>query len=145
MRENGMGGVPSVSFHVDVVSPEAVVWSGEADFLVARTVEGEIGILTGHEPLMAALATGAVVIESGSETTTIGVHGGFLQVLDDQVTLLTDRAQVAVTRDAARDVAEDLRTDEGEDEAAEPGRAAEGPGSSAAQAGGETLDAAGEV
>ena len=98
-----------MSFRVDVVSPEAIIWSGTAEFLVARTTEGEIGILTGHEPLMAALATGAVVIQSGTETITIGVHGGFMQVVADQVTLLTDRAQLASGgRDDARQVAKGL-------------------------------------
>lgn len=82
------------SFHVEVVSPEATVWSGEAEFLVARTIEGEIGILADHEPVMAALRTGAVIIEHGSQTTTIGVHGGFMQVVNNAVTLLTDRAEV---------------------------------------------------
>ena len=98
-----------MSFRVDVVSPEAIIWSGTAEFLVARTTEGEIGILTGHEPLMAALATGAVVVQSGTETITIGVHGGFMQVVSDQVTLLTDRAQLASGgRDDARQVAKGL-------------------------------------
>jgi F-type H+-transporting ATPase subunit epsilon len=83
------------SFQVDVVSPEATVWSGEAEFVIARTPDGEIGIMAGHEPLMGALETGAVVVDSGNQRTTIGVHGGFIQILDDQVTLLTDRATVA--------------------------------------------------
>ncbi len=98
------------SFHVDVVSPEATVWSGEATFVVARTVEGEIGILADHEPTMAALATGAVIIEAGdSERVLIGVHGGFLQILDNQVTLLTDRAQISEGgRDAAARIAAEL-------------------------------------
>ncbi len=99
------------SFQVDVVSPEATVWSGEAEFLVARTTEGEIGILADHEPLMAALTTGAVIVEHGSSKTTIGVHGGFLQVLANQVTLLTDRAQIAEGgREDAAAVAEGLRS-----------------------------------
>jgi len=99
-----------VSFQVDIVAPEAVVWSGQADFVVARTTEGEIGILTGHEPLMAALATGVVVVESGNEKVTIGTHGGFLQVLNNQVTLLTDRAEISVgDRADALAVAEGLR------------------------------------
>jgi F-type H+-transporting ATPase subunit epsilon len=110
------------SFRVDVVSPEAVVWSGEAEFVVARTTEGEIGILADHEPLMAALATGAVIVESGDQRTTIGVHGGFLQVLANQVTLLTDRAQVASGgREEAAQVAADLRELEAEAEEAEEG------------------------
>lgn len=83
------------TFHVDVVSPEATVWAGEAEFLVARSTEGELGVLADHEPTMAALTTGAVIIEHDGTRTTIGVHGGFLQILDNEVTLLTDRAQVA--------------------------------------------------
>jgi F-type H+-transporting ATPase subunit epsilon len=108
-----------VGFQVDIVAPEAVVWSGEADFVVARTTEGEIGILTGHEPLMAALATGVVVVVSGQEKVTIGTHGGFLQVLNNQVTLLTDRAEISEgdRADALR-VAHGLREQE---EAAQEG------------------------
>jgi len=102
-----------VSFQVDIVAPEAVVWAGKADFVVARTTEGEIGILTGHEPLMAALATGVVVVESGNDKVTIGTHGGFLQVLNNQVTLLTDRAEISEgDRAAALRVAEELRAQE---------------------------------
>jgi F-type H+-transporting ATPase subunit epsilon len=101
------------SFRVDVVSPEATVWSGDAEFLVARTTEGEIGILADHEPLMAALTTGAVIIEHGTAKTTIGVHGGFLQVLANRVTLLTDRAQVAEGgREGAARLADELRRTE---------------------------------
>ena len=97
------------SFRLDVVSPEATVWSGEAEFVVARTTEGEIGILADHEPLLAALRTGAVIVEHGNDRTTIGVHGGFLQVLDNQVTLLTDRAQISQGgRDEAADLAQSL-------------------------------------
>ena len=82
-------------FNVDVVSPEGTLWSGDAKFLVARTTEGEIGILAGHEPLMAALSAGAVLIEhDGDQRTTIAVHGGFMQVVENRVTLLTDRAKI---------------------------------------------------
>jgi F-type H+-transporting ATPase subunit epsilon len=83
-------------FRVDVVSPEATVWSGEATFVVARTPDGEIGIMADHEPLLASLVTSAVEVEgSDGSRTVIGVHGGFLQVLRNQVTLLTDRAQIS--------------------------------------------------
>lgn len=97
------------SFHVDVVSPEATVWSGEATIVIARTPEGELGIMAGHEPLMGALATGPVEIETASgERIVIGVHGGFLQVLDNQVTLITDRALISTDTAAAREVAAEL-------------------------------------
>lgn len=75
---------------VDVVSPEAVQWSGEAEFVVARTLEGEMGVLAYHEPLMAALAAGEVEIQTGSERVTVAAGGGFMQIVDNTVTLLVD-------------------------------------------------------
>jgi F-type H+-transporting ATPase subunit epsilon len=101
------------AFHVDVVSPEATVWSGDATIVVARTPEGELGIMADHEPLMGALATGPVEIESESgERTVIGVHGGFIQVLENRVTLITDRAQVTTDTAEAREVADELASAE---------------------------------
>ncbi len=97
------------TFQVDVVSPEATVWSGQATIVVARTPEGELGIMADHEPLMGALATGRVEIESETgERTSIGVHGGFIQVLNNQVTLITDRAQVTESAAAATEAAREL-------------------------------------
>jgi len=98
------------SFHVDVVSPEAVVWSGEAELVTARTTEGDIGIMAGHEPTMAALATGSAEIHAGNEKVTVAVHGGFLQIFRNQVTLLSDRAEIVQgDADAAREHARTLR------------------------------------
>jgi F-type H+-transporting ATPase subunit epsilon len=81
-------------FHVDIVTPEAVIWSGEATMLTARTTEGDIGILADHEPTMAALATGAVVVHHEDGITSAGLHGGFLQIFRNEVTLLTDWARL---------------------------------------------------
>jgi F-type H+-transporting ATPase subunit epsilon len=106
------------AFQVDVVSPEATVWSGQATIVVARTPEGELGIMADHEPLMGTLATGPVEIEAVSgERTTIGVHGGFIQVLHNQVTLITDRAQVTVDHASAKEVAAELAQTVPEEEA----------------------------
>ena len=107
------------AFQVDVVSPEASVWSGMATIVIARTPEGELGVMADHEPLMGALATGPVEIEAESgERTVIGVNGGFIQVLDNQVTLITDRAQVtrdtAEARETARALAEEAEEEEEE-------------------------------
>ncbi len=106
-------------FAVDVVTPESIVWSGEAEFISARTTEGEIGIYAAHEPLMAALATGAVQIHAEDGVTSVGIHGGFLQIFKDQVTLLTDRAEItAGDRDEALRLAEELaalEADEGDE------------------------------
>jgi F-type H+-transporting ATPase subunit epsilon len=99
------------------VSPEATVWSGQATIVIARTPEGELGIMADHEPLMGALATGPVEIEAVSgERTTIGVHGGFIQVLHNHVTLVTDRAQVTVDHASAKEVAAELAEAEEEEE-----------------------------
>jgi len=82
-------------FQLDIVSPEGLVWSGQAEFVTARTVDGEIGILADHAPLMASLAQGEVAFDAVEEgRTTVNVEGGFLQVLDNQVTLITDRARM---------------------------------------------------
>lgn len=98
------------TFQVDIVSPEATVWSGQATIVLTKTPDGELGIMANHEPLMGALVTGPVIIEGEDGTrTTIGVHGGFIQVLNNQVTLITDRAQVvAGGRDEGRQVADEL-------------------------------------
>jgi F-type H+-transporting ATPase subunit epsilon len=98
------------TFQVDIVTPEAVIWSGEAEMLLARTTEGDIGILADHEPTMAALATGAVTIHHGDTVTAAGLHGGFLQIFKNQVTLLTDSAQLTEGGiEAARETAAALR------------------------------------
>lgn len=104
----------AATFQVDVVSPESVVWSGEATLVTARTTEGDIGIMAGHEPTMAALATGSAEIQTaGSEKVTVAVHGGFLQIYRNQVTLLSDRAEVVEgDAEAARAQAEVLRETE---------------------------------
>ncbi len=104
------------TFQVDVVSPEATVWSGTATFLLAKTPEGELGIMANHEPLMGSLVTGVVIVEGeDGSRTSIGVHGGFLQVVDNQVTLITDRAQIATGgKEEAQQVAEELAAREEE-------------------------------
>jgi F-type H+-transporting ATPase subunit epsilon len=84
------------AFKLDVVSPESIVWSGQATMLVTRTTEGEIGVLADHEPTMAALATGTTVIHPvDGDPVTVALHGGFLQIFRNEVTLLTDRAEIA--------------------------------------------------
>ncbi len=67
---------------VFLVTPEREVWTGAAQFVVARGVEGDIGLLPGHAPLLAALNVGAVFIDSGGERVAAAVDGGFLHVAD---------------------------------------------------------------
>ena len=99
-------------FQVDIVTPEAVIWSGEAELLTARTTEGDIGVLANHQPTMAALSTGAVTIHHDGTVTSAGIHGGFLQIFKNQVTLLTDSAKLTEGGvEAARETAAALRDD----------------------------------
>lgn len=78
---------------VSVVSANAEVWSGEAKQLTARTVEGEIGILAGHEPLLAILASGEVRVTVADGTRfTARAEDGFLSVENDVVTVVAREA-----------------------------------------------------
>jgi F-type H+-transporting ATPase subunit epsilon len=83
-----------VGLQVELVSVEREVWSGEADMVVARTTEGEIGILPGHTPLLGQLAEGfdVRILQSGGEEFAVTVSGGFLSVTDAGVTILAEAA-----------------------------------------------------
>jgi F-type H+-transporting ATPase subunit epsilon len=92
-----------VSLQVELVSPERILWSGEADMVVARTTDGDIAFLTGHAPFIGALGIGAVTIEEpGGKQTKIAVHGGFVEVSNNKVTILSDVAELAGDIDAER-------------------------------------------
>jgi F-type H+-transporting ATPase subunit epsilon len=93
-----------VTLHVEVVSPERILWTGDADRVIARTIGGgEIAFLTGHTPFVGALDIGTVRVhqEEGGEET-IAVHGGFVEVSHDRVTVLSDVAEVASQIDVER-------------------------------------------
>lgn len=83
-------------FDLHLVTPEREVWAGEADFVVARSVAGDLGILPGHTPTLAALDVGAVYIEAGGQRTAVVVDGGFLHVGelgdDTRVDILAEHA-----------------------------------------------------
>jgi F-type H+-transporting ATPase subunit epsilon len=83
-----------VALHVELVSVEREVWSGEADSVVARTTEGEIGLLPGHAPLLGQLAEGydVTIVRQGSDPLVVNVSGGFLSVTDQGVTILAESA-----------------------------------------------------
>jgi F-type H+-transporting ATPase subunit epsilon len=90
---------------VELVSAERKVWTGEAGFVVARTLDGEIGILPGHVPTLGVLAEGFTVRVSGGdagEGIEAAVHGGFLSVSDDYVAILAEVAELSSEIDVAR-------------------------------------------
>lgn len=83
--------------HVELVSVEEKVWSGDAEMVVARTTEGELGVLPGHAPLLGQLAEpGQVRVKlAGGEQVTYDVAGGFLSIAGDGVTILAESATPA--------------------------------------------------
>jgi F-type H+-transporting ATPase subunit epsilon len=90
---------------VSIVSPEQKVWQGDADMVVARSPEGEFGVMRGHIPFLAALTPGRVAIVSGSDREEFFVPGGFLEASgasdDYHVIVLADDAESVADLDAA--------------------------------------------
>ena len=83
---------------VEVVSVDRKVWTGEATFVRARTVDGEIGVLPGHWDHLSVLVPGGVVdIREGEKSTLAAVHGGFLLVHDNTVRILAETAELGRT------------------------------------------------
>src|ERR1700712_216840 len=82
---------------VEVVSADRVVWSGTSTNVIAKTTDGEIGILPGHAPVLAVLQPSAVVIfcEDGKQREIIAVDGGFVSVSQGRVSLLSEYARMA--------------------------------------------------
>jgi F-type H+-transporting ATPase subunit epsilon len=83
--------------HVGLVSPEREIWSGEADQVVAKTIEGELGILPGHAPVLGVLVDGSVVKISPSdqsEPILAMVGSGFFSVAADEVSVLAEQAEL---------------------------------------------------
>jgi F-type H+-transporting ATPase subunit epsilon len=83
---------------VEVVSADRVVWSGKSSNIIAKTVEGEIGILPGHEPVLGVLVPSAVVIFCDEGTPTreiVAVDGGFISVSQGRVSILSEYARMA--------------------------------------------------
>jgi F-type H+-transporting ATPase subunit epsilon len=85
----------SAPLKVSVVAADHEVWSGEATMVVARTTEGEIGILAGHEPMLAVLASGEVRLTlGGGEKVVAHAEDGFLSVENDTITIVARQAEL---------------------------------------------------
>jgi F-type H+-transporting ATPase subunit epsilon len=93
-----------MTLHVEVVSPERILWTGEAQLVLARTIGGgDIAFLTGHAPFVGALDIHTVVVRAEDGTDeVIAVHGGFIEVSNDRVTVLSDVAEVSSQIDVER-------------------------------------------
>ena len=80
---------------VELVAADKAVWSGEAKMVIAKTVEGEIGLLAGHEPMLAILSSGEVRITlADGEKLTANAEDGFLSVEHDVVTIVARHAEL---------------------------------------------------
>jgi len=92
-----------LTLQVELVSPERILYSGEADMVVCRTVAGgEVAFLTGHAPFLAALDPGVVRVKTPNGEEVAAVHGGFVEVRDDRVIILSDVAELAKDIDVSR-------------------------------------------
>ncbi len=92
------------TLHVELVSVERLLWSGDATMIIARTTEGELGVLPGHAPLLGELAPGGIVRiqQEGGEELVFAVHGGFLSVTEDGVSVLAELAERSDEIDVGR-------------------------------------------
>ena len=105
---------------VDLVSVERRLWSGEATFVFARTTAGEIGVLPGHEPTLAQMEEAGVVRidDADGKSRTVAVHGGFLSITPDRVSILAEFAELSDEIDTERARAALERADDSETEGA---------------------------
>lgn len=97
-----------MTLRVELVVPEGEIWAGTAERVIAKTLDGDVGILSGHTPVLGILAVGSLVriLPDGEEGTSrkevvAAVAGGFLSVADDQVSVLARQAQLGTDVDRA--------------------------------------------
>ena len=92
------------TLQVELVAVERKIWSGEAHMVIARTTEGELGILPGHAPLLGQLAEGGVVTIRGAEgeDLVVAAHGGFVSVTERGVSILAETAEISTEIDVER-------------------------------------------
>ncbi len=83
------------TFNLSVISPERKLFEGPARFVVVPAYDGEIGILHDHAPLMALLGDGALRIETERGTRRFRIAGGFVQVVNNEVSILSETAEEA--------------------------------------------------
>lgn len=100
------------SFKLDIVTAERAVYSGDVDMVIAPGIEGQLGILPHHAPLMTTLQAGELRVKKGGEEVSLAISGGFLEVRPDRVVILADAAERAEEIDVARAEAAKRRAQE---------------------------------
>ena len=81
------------TMRLEIITAESRVYADDVEVLVAPGIDGELGILPHHAPLMTALQPGEIIIRKGGEETYLAVSGGFLEVMGNQVTILSDACE----------------------------------------------------
>lgn len=81
------------ALQVELVAADRKVWEGEASMVSARSIDGDLGILPGHTPVLSVLVEGEVRIQTGGATETVTIDGGFLSVDEDRVVIVADRVE----------------------------------------------------
>jgi len=93
----------SEALHVELVSADRTVWSGEASQVSARTVEGDLGVMRGHTPLLSLLSPSLVEIAPTAGAKVFAtVDGGFISVANDRVSILAEHIALGQEIDAAQ-------------------------------------------
>lgn len=114
---------------VELVSADRLVWSGEATMVIARTTEGDLGVLPGHAPLLSVIIECVVdVTTTEGETWVAAVDAGFLSVAHDRVSILSERAEMSHEIDlekARHEIERAKAAGENDDEAVVAARRAE--------------------
>ena len=122
-----------MTLHVEFDVPEGQIWAGSAQRVIAKTLDGDIGVLTGHAPVLGILAEGSVVrildpegdasetVSAAGGEVTAAVSGGFLSVSDDRVSILAVDAELGaeVDKGAARSELESALSEAGSPSPAE--------------------------
>jgi F-type H+-transporting ATPase subunit epsilon len=86
--------------NVELVAPDRIVWEGEADMVIARTTDGELGVMANHIPLLGVLVDHPVRIRrDGQDVKTVNVRGGFLSVTKEKVSILAESVEDAPAED----------------------------------------------
>ncbi len=87
---------------LEVVTPGGVVYRDDVDFVEAPGVLGYFGVLPGHAPLMSQIVDGRLRVVQGDRETFLAVHWGFVEVVDDEVTVLAETAEISGDIDLER-------------------------------------------
>jgi F-type H+-transporting ATPase subunit epsilon len=87
---------------LEMVTPEKVAWSAQAEFVVLPAAEGEMGVLPGHQPYLVQLTAGEVRVTEKGEVKRFAISGGFAEVKDDKVSLFAETAEMAEQIDSER-------------------------------------------